>query len=410
MKKIITLFLAIAGMVSTASADDYVKGSWDGWTNTTQFTYADGKGTLTLNLAASTDYTFKFIKGSTYYGNSGTMTSTNCVKWGFSTTGGDCTLTTTIAGDYTFIVTWNGDTPQISVLYPVANQYVVHFKKGDGWSYVNAHRWIYLNGNTLDLTSWPGIVLSENTNNPGYYDVTFSDSYNYVKFSDNGSDTNRSGDVAINFSYPETWVTDNATISTSAPSSWKGYTRSVTANRFGTICLPFAATVTGATVYKIVSTVGSGASMTGINLESVESLEAGKAYIFKADADATSITATYSGSYADATDANGMLGNLSATDTNAPQGNYVVSNNQIHKVTGDDVKVGQYRAYITLTGISPATSRGAIFMGLDDESTGIENIQAEQGNGNAIYNLQGQRVKAVHKGLVIVNGKKQLMK
>ena len=179
---------------------------------------------------------------------------------------------------------------------------------------------------------------------------------------------------------------------------------------FGTICLPFAATVTGATVYKIVSKVMSGETMTGINLESVESLEAGNAYIFKADADATSITATYSGSYADATDANGMLGNLSSTDTNAPQGSYVVSGNEIHKVTGDAVKVGQYKAYITLTGISEATSRGAIFMGLDDESTGIESVQTEKGNGYTIYNLQGQRVTGANKGLFIVNGKKMLMK
>lgn len=412
MKKLLLLALVMIGGGMSVSADDYLAGSWKVSDNvwvmdeTTKFTYTDGTGKLTLTLAASTNYTFKFVNGSTWMGNSGTMTSSNCIGWEFSNSGGDCTLTTTIAGDYEFIVKWSNSTPKLSVIYPVSDQYVVHFKKGNGWSQVNAHRYIYLSNNTLDLTSWPGVQLSENDKNSGYYDLTFSDSYNYVVFNDNGSDDNKSGNVEIDFTSTEYWVTDNATATTTAPEGWVGYTREVTSGNFGTICLPFAATVTGATVYKIASKVMDGENLTGLNLESVESLEAGKAYIFKATD--KELSATYSGSYTAATEAYGMKGNLSSSSINATQGSYVVgADNLIHKVIGNAVTVGQYKAYITLTDITSA-SRSANFIGFE-EATGIENIQAENGQ-NVIYNLQGQRVTDAQKGLVIVDGKKMLRK
>lgn len=184
------------------------------------------------------------------------------------------------------------------------------------------------------------------------------------------------------------------------------YTRDVTTGNFGTICLPFDATVEGATVFKIVSKVEENNALTAINLESVESLEAGHAYIFKATG--STLTATYSGTYADATEADGMLGNLSAADMTVPQGNYVVSGNQIHLVDGDAVTCGQYRAYITLSGISVAQARSANFIGFE-EPTGIESVQTNNQTA-AMFNLQGQRVTDAQKGLVIVNGKKMLRK
>lgn len=262
---------------------------------------------------------------------------------------------------------------------------------------------------------WPGAEISENPWNEGWYDYTVTKPYAYIIFNNgNTGSGNQTGIIEIDKNSNEYWYTyvnenGGTTTSIGKPSGWlDDYERSgLTIGNFGTICLPFAATIEGATVYKIVSKVVKNSVMTGINLESVSSLEAGKAYIFKATAN--KITATTSGDRAIATDANGMLGNLSATNTYAPLNSYVVSGNEIHKVTGDAVTVGQYKAYITLTGISEATSRGAIFMGLD-ESTGIESVQTEKGNGYTIYNLQGQRVTGANKGLFIVNGKKMLMK
>ncbi len=408
MKKLITLLLVLCAGVMNVSATDYLKGSWN-WGTPIEFSY-DGLGTATVSLAAATTYEFGLDNGGTWCTNSGTMIDTNCIGWQFAAGSGNAKITTTIAGDYTFKVEWKEVEskwyPYISVVYPTSNTYTIHFKIGGGWSSVYAYRYFV----TTDVceTKWGGTILSENANNSGYYDLTFNDTYNRIVFNDNGSDTYKSSDVVVDFENLETWVTDNATTTSTAPSGWVGYTRTVTEGNFGTICLPFAATVTGATVYQITSKVMDGETLTGINLTSVDALEAGKAYIFKATGN--TLTATYSGSYTAATEANGMKGNLSSNAATVEAGNYIVSGNQLHKVTGDEVTCGQYKAYVTLTGIS-AGARGLDFIAFDD-ATGIETLNAERGtlNDGVYYNLKGQRVAQPTKGLYIVNGRKVVVK
>ena len=63
--------------------------------------------TATMDLEAGKTYGFKYTKATgastvDWYGNSGTMTSTNHIDWLFSTGTNNCGLTTTSAGDYTF--------------------------------------------------------------------------------------------------------------------------------------------------------------------------------------------------------------------------------------------------------------------------------------------------------------------
>lgn len=194
------------------------------------------------------------------------------------------------------------------------------------------------------------------------------------------------------------------------------YTRDVTAGDFGTICLPFAATVAGATVFKIASKIVDGSSnLTGINLESVNELEAGKSYIFKATG--TTLTATYSGTYTAASADYGMMGNLSSTPVTVAQGNYVVNSNKLRKVTGDAVTVGQYRGYVTLEGVGVASSaRGENFISfVDDSTTGIETVNTQQFNADEAFDLQGRRVNVSsaakgQKGIYILNGKKYIVK
>lgn len=189
------------------------------------------------------------------------------------------------------------------------------------------------------------------------------------------------------------------------------YTRSVISGNFGTICLPFAATVTGATVFEITSKVmdtNDNTKLASINLESVDELVAGRAYIFKATG--SEFTATYTGTYTAALTGEAMVGNLGSSAITVPQGNYVVGgDNKIHKVTGDAVTCGQNKSYIDLSKVTTATSRTANFINFEDETTGIENVQAEKSQ-NVVYNLQGQRVNNAQKGLVIVGGKKMLRK
>lgn len=72
---------------------------------------------VSIPLLASKTYRFKIANGTTYYGNNGQMSS-NCSGWEFSTYGNECTITTTIAGDYVFNVDTSGTNPKLSVTYP----------------------------------------------------------------------------------------------------------------------------------------------------------------------------------------------------------------------------------------------------------------------------------------------------
>ena len=90
MKKIFTLFAALA-MVMSMSAVPYLKGSFNGWGEGNSL--SSGSTTVTLNANAT--YEFKVNDGSNWYGNNGTMTSTNCTDWTMSSGGGNCKITTT---------------------------------------------------------------------------------------------------------------------------------------------------------------------------------------------------------------------------------------------------------------------------------------------------------------------------
>lgn len=189
------------------------------------------------------------------------------------------------------------------------------------------------------------------------------------------------------------------------------YTRSVTNGNFGTICLPYGATISGADVYTIESVSGSLSDPTGINLAAVDGnvIVAGKPYIYKATS--TTLTASsLTGTYTDAIAAFGMMGTF--TDTKAPENSYVIgSDNMIHKViTADAVNVGKYKGYITLDGLSTSAPGINFIPFFDNELSGINTIEASESKTNGYFNLNGQRVAQPTKGLYIVNGKKVVLK
>ena len=419
MKKLLLLTLVLLGGFSTAFAENFLKGSWNSYSGETFSTNsgAASQETVTVSLLAGCDYYFYILDSGSnkWFVQNGAMTSSSCTDWTlYQNDNNYMKLTTTVAGNYVFHLQWykhdNGYTyAHLSIVYPKGNQYTVHFKKGNDWSSVYAYR--YVIGSNVCSQGYPGPSISENSSNPGYYDLTFNDSYNGIVFSDNGDNVKKSGDIVIDYSSQEYWVTDNATTTNVAPDGWIGYTRSVTSGNFGTICLPLAATVEGATVFKIVGKIMDGSTFAGVNLQSVDNLEAGKAYIFKATS--STLTATYSGTYTDATPGYGMMGNLSSTPVTVTSPNYILKDNKICPV-GEGVTCGQYRGYITLADINSATSKGANFIGLDgysEETDGIAELKTMGNveNGN-IYNLAGQKVGANYKGIIVVNGKKVVRK
>ena len=103
--------------------------------------------TVSVDLEAGKTYGFKILReDNTYFGNNGTIT-TNITNWSFETDKNNCGLQTTLAGDYTFTLTYAAPYPQdpnykyyVDVVYPVSvGDYRVIYKDNAQWSQTAAH-------------------------------------------------------------------------------------------------------------------------------------------------------------------------------------------------------------------------------------------------------------------------------
>ena len=182
------------------------------------------------------------------------------------------------------------------------------------------------------------------------------------------------------------------------------YHRCTTADKFGTICLPFGSTnYTGATFYEFVG------SETGkVYLGSVTTLEAGVPYIFLASATEVAV-------YGDGTTAatpgrkNGLVGTFT-NDTEVAVGNYILKENAICEVVAT-CWVNAYRAYIVMEDVPGEFTKmpGRRYIGMsvqgENVETGVEDIITTDTpvktivNGQLIiirdgvkYNVQGQKL------------------
>ena len=183
------------------------------------------------------------------------------------------------------------------------------------------------------------------------------------------------------------------------------YTRDVTNGHYGTICLPKAGTIEGATLYEI----GSFESNMIYVDEVGTTLAAGVPYIFYASE--AQLNVYYTDKTADdvpADDANGLYGfyNLSdeAATFNIPEdaGNYILYNDQYWEVSGRAAYIANYRAYIKLGSIVPksaAPGRRRVAMAVNgtQTATGIEDLNASEKpmkmmiNGQ-IFILRGEKM------------------
>ena len=184
------------------------------------------------------------------------------------------------------------------------------------------------------------------------------------------------------------------------------YSRSTTAGKFGTICLPFGSNnYTGAEFYELVQ-----AKADGVVLASVETLVAGVPYIFEASA---AEVAVYGNGTTAATpgDHNGLHGTFT-DNTEVAVGNYILKDNALCQAKSI-CWVNAYRAYIVMSEVptNPVQQMpGRRYIGMsvqgENEATGFENITAPAGktvkaivNGQLIiirdgekFNAQGQKL------------------
>ena len=173
---------------------------------------------------------------------------------------------------------------------------------------------------------------------------------------------------------------------------------------YATFCVPFDVTLDGATAY----TLSLNADQSGLTLsEGTTTVAAGTPVLLKGTS--ASATATISTAESSAI----------STET-ALTGTYFaksVTGGTDYFLGNVDGKVGFYhwdgstlkanRAYLEASKLNNSGVKG-FALDFEDDATGINNVNANLNLDEAIYNLAGQRLSKMQKGINIINGKKIL--
>ncbi len=182
--------------------------------------------------------------------------------------------------------------------------------------------------------------------------------------------------------------------------------------KYGTICLPFNANVTGADIY----TVALGDEQDVIILNPLEGkMEAGVPYIYKATSDTQ--TFTYNNGRVVLTPFQDELLTGVFVPTLLPVDSYVLQTQEagqkFYKVyPGEQPTLSPYKAYLTMPNESSVKAFRLVF---EDNETAIQTIEAiVSDNASAdrisIYDINGRKLNSLQKGLNIVNGQKVWVK
>ena len=194
--------------------------------------------------------------------------------------------------------------------------------------------------------------------------------------------------------------------------------RSISANNWSTIVLPFAMTnaqlksAFGDDVKVAELTSGDNTTLT---FTSVTETAANKPYAIKVSSTFTEATITgvdIVSATPKQTIANwNFVGTYSKTTIS--EGNYYFKSNQLYKAGTGSHNIKPFRAYLEYTGSGVAPARMLNFI-IDGGTTAIGTIKADGTmmtlNESTVYSLSGQRVAKPSKGVYIVNGKKVIFK
>lgn len=201
-----------------------------------------------------------------------------------------------------------------------------------------------------------------------------------------------------------------ATSYTQAYTFASGYTRTVTAGAWGTICLPNDVAADDYSGVKFYSIAGKdkAENPTSITLQEVRELEAGVPYIFQANEDATKLVAAYGKqNVATAGHYNGLTGSLEGQEVD--EGKYLLSGGKI-VLCGTRCSIGANRAYIDMSQVPVvgAGVKGVTFF--FNGEVGVNGLEADNQKNAPVFDLTGRRVNKTQHGLYIVNGKKVIVK
>ncbi len=176
----------------------------------------------------------------------------------------------------------------------------------------------------------------------------------------------------------------------------------VEGNYYATLCVPFDVTLNGATAY----TLGRGEG-TELTMSAITEVDAGTPVLLVGTSG--SATATLGTSYTTT-----PVSSTALTGTYLEIANFDGAANYVLGKDGDNVgfyhwagtKLNANRAYIAGSG---SGVKGFV-LNFDDDATGINEVLGMKNEASSIYNLAGQRISKMQKGINIMNGKKIVVK
>ena len=250
--------------------------------------------------------------------------------------------------------------------------------------------------------------------------ITFNGDYVFLTLDDGSIDSESLADVNIAFDYVAVFKDngyDNiATIKTfSGKPTTAEVTRTLTANQWAPICLPF-----GMKAADIAAAFGEGTRVATlesteertVNFQSVEEITASMPYIICPTKDVSSFSlenaeiANVAGGSTVSTDKFDFTGTL--TEQTPGEGTYYfATGNKLKKLTSGSIL--PLRAFLFTSSSASATT-----FTIDGELTGILSVLTGEPAAASVYTLSGQyvgdKLSGLPKGIYLSNGKKVIVK
>jgi uncharacterized repeat protein (TIGR02543 family) len=279
------------------------------------------------------------------------------------------------------------------------NVSITYAKGSSSYFYCNASQIRCYDGNSLSFTAPTGYYITSikftsstwNTATPSVGEMSSSD----TKLWEGDNNT-------VSFSWSSTTRIESATV-TLAPRV------TVSSAGYATYASDHHLDFTGKTIKAYIATTKGDGS--GVDFTQVYKVPAGTGVLLYKDGGTTESIPVFDGTGADATTGNKFVrgeGETVATDDGTNY-NYILNNGAsgIGFYRANDKMVATNRAYISILK-SESEVKGFIALP-GSEETAVEAVKADAENG-VIFNLAGQRIQKLQRGINIINGKKVVVK
>lgn len=412
MKKLITLLLAVAGMVSTVSADSktiYFVNNWsktglrihkwggDGETNwpgiafpSAESTKIDGYDVYALDLGTCSGFQILYTNDSEDYKEYNdkveyieTLSTTvrKCADYSAGSLNN---------GDYIDFSNWNSGKPTLTGALTV---YTYNFtvKTSTSWSIFKMALWNNSNSESINGFGFPGKEVTGASDIYSYTHKSFIPELGVLFADDSSSPTLKTGDLTAvpgnNKYYISTLTKDGGQgVKTNA----YGYATAVSTGNLN---------MTSGIAY-VAENMGNWAKA-----HTILGIKYGNPFLVWGEANTTYCFANGSEKELPCTNAFVKGSNTGVASGEGPY-NYILNGNMFKAANGQNV--ASTKAYLQLTNQVPAGARALRFND-DEDVAGITSTTLSQVK-EQVYDLQGRSVAQPTKGFYIVNGKKVIMK